>query len=172
MNIRSEQFPAQGTLPIGVSKSDNLPWEEKPLLLLPKIDVVNKRTVNPFGGFRSHESPFLLYPLQNTAQVEEEDKKLTDLYETPLEPRKENAGLAETTVEPPQTVKERTDIIESQQRKPQPGLPPEKPLEDHPDKKPEIEPKETNPLGGSAAENPIPPPTSDPPKKRKARLLV
>jgi hypothetical protein len=117
------------------------------------LTLVNKRSVNPFGGFRSFESPFLLYPLQNTAQVEEEDKKLTDLYETPLEPRKENAELAETTVEPPQTVKERTDIIESQQRKPQPGLPAEKPLEIHPDKKPEIEPKEVNPLGGNSSRN-------------------
>jgi hypothetical protein len=33
MNIRSEQFPQQGTHPIGVSESDRLPWEEKPLLL-------------------------------------------------------------------------------------------------------------------------------------------
>jgi hypothetical protein len=172
MNIRSEQFPAQGTLPIGVSKADGLPWDEKPLLLLPKFDAVNKRSVNPFGGFRSFESPFLLYPLQNTAQVEEEDKKLTDLYKTPLEPRKENAELAETTVEPPQTVKERTDIIESQQRKPQPGLPAEKSLEIHPDKKPEIEPKEVNPLGATVAETPIPPATAEPPKKRKGRLLV
>jgi hypothetical protein len=171
MNIRSEQFPQQGTHPIGVSESDRLPWEEKPLLLLPKSDVVNRENPNPFGGFRTLSAPFLVYPLKNTAQVEQEDKQLTELHDVPLEPKKENPDLAQITVEPPQTINDRKELIDSQQRVPHPTLPKTvKPaVEESPDKKTEVPSEEPNLLGAGTIDNPIP--TSAPPKKRKGRLL-
>jgi hypothetical protein len=117
MDSRSAEFPPLGTQALGVSKVERLPWDEEPLLLLPKVDYLNRRVNNPFGGGRSSfGAPFLLYPLQNTHQVEAESKKLIDLHKAPLEPEKEKTDLEQSTTEPPQTLEDRKNLIESQSK--------------------------------------------------------
>jgi hypothetical protein len=172
MDSRSAEFPAQGTQAIGVSKIDHLPWDEEPLLLLPKVDYLNNRVSNPFGGGRrSFGAPFLLYPLQNTHQVEAESKKLIELHKAPLEPEKEKADLEQSTIEPPQTLEDRKDLIESQSKVAPPSLPaPAKSVPFRPDQKPEFDQSESTPLGQIQSEDSIP--SAPPPRKRKNRLLV
>jgi hypothetical protein len=145
--------------------------KRSPFCFCLKATFVNRENPNPFGGFRTFSAPFLVYPLKNTAQVEQEDKQLTELNDVPLEPKKENPDLAQITVEPPQTINDRKELIDSQQRVPHPTLPKTvKPaVEESPDKKPEVPSEEPNLLGAGTIDNPIP--TSAPPKKRKGRLL-
>jgi hypothetical protein len=172
MDSRSAEFPPLGTQALGVSKVERLPWDEEPLLLLPKVDYLNRRVNNPFGGGRSSfGAPFLLYPLQNTHQVEAESKKLIDLHKAPLEPEKEKTDLEQSTTEPPQTLEDRKNLIESQSKVAPPSLPaPAKSVPFRPDQKPEFDQSESTPLGEKQSEDSIPP--APPPRKKKNRLLV